>query len=112
MTNTTMLQTINTARTIATHAREELGRADSPFWDGSHPLPPSHIENALQFLLDGSMYNTVNTPAVWAATVDAQLAADLLTKAEHAEQARECFQAESYRLAANRKLAEAVSWLY
>lgn len=107
---TDLHSTLTLARTIADSRREDhQGPEHVLFPVGT---PDSVVKVALQNCLKGSYIEFHNTPAVWAATVDAQKAAELLDRAEKAELVRDMFQAADYRAAAERKLAEAASWLF
>jgi len=106
MTNSLNIQAlIDTAATIAAHKHEE-GLA--PKFCISQFADPDSVEKIINSALQG---HGLRGPHMWAVILDTQEAARLLDLADRASTRREALAEQDYRAAANRKLAEAVSWL-
>lgn len=103
--NHTLNSTITLALTIAEHAYD----AGLPCPAVTYPATSTDlIANAIKEAIRGSF--SCPSPSQWACIVDAQEACRLLTKSQSFGPDNH-YQQTTYLDLANRKLAEAVSWL-
>ena len=106
---------ISHAQTIAKSRHEDI--KDVPGVCSIPGAAPDDVEMIVGETLNKAMQGRVNDIYAnlskrWIIVEDMQAAIAFLDKAEKAENNRQTFAASDYRAAANRKLAEAVSWLF